>query len=78
MRVRLDTLNPAEKIRFTSHRRPKWPRRSVSLDALLPLLYLKGMSTGDVQDALSAIMGPDAPNVSASVISRLTVGWQAG
>ncbi|MFT7058226.1 MAG: transposase-like protein [Pseudorhodobacter sp.] len=48
----------------------------MSLDALLPVLYLKGISTGDFQEALSSIMGPDAPNLSPSVISRLTVGWQ--
>ena len=41
------------------------------------MLYLKGISTGDFQEALSAIMGPDAPNLSPSVISRLTAGWQA-
>jgi transposase-like protein len=76
VRDRMDTLDPAEKIRFTSNILPKWARRSVSLDALLPVLYLKGISTGDFQDALSAIMGPDAPNLSPSVISRLTAGWQ--
>ena len=48
----------------------------MSLDALIPVLYLKGISTGDFQEALSAIMGPDAPNLSPSVISRLTAGWQ--
>jgi transposase-like protein len=68
---------PAEKIRFTSHILPKWARRTVSLDALLPVLYLKGISTGDFQEALSAILGPDAPNLSPSVVSRLTAGWQA-
>ena len=56
---------------------PKWARRSVSLDALLPVLYLKGISTGDFQEALAAILGADAPNLSPSVISRLTAGWQA-
>jgi hypothetical protein len=49
----------------------------VRIDALLPVLYLKGISTGDFQEALSAIMGPDAPNLSPGVISRLTAGWQA-
>ena len=49
----------------------------MSLDALLPVLYLKGISMGDFQDALSAIMGPDAPNLSPGVISRLSSGWQA-
>jgi transposase-like protein len=71
------TADPAERIRFTSNILPKWARRSVSLDALLPVLYLKGISTGDFQDALAAIIGPDAPNLSPSVISRLTAGWQA-
>jgi len=69
--------DPASKIRFASNILPKWARRTVSLDALLPVLYLKGISTGDFQEALSAIMGPDAPNLSPSVISRLTAGWQA-
>lgn len=76
VRDRMDALDPAEKIRFTSNILPKWARRSVSLDALLPVLYLKGISTGDFQEALSAIMGPDAPNLSPGVISRLTAGWQ--
>ncbi|MFG6577755.1 IS256 family transposase [Sulfitobacter sp. 1A15333] len=76
VRDRMATSDPAEKIRFTSNILPKWARRSVSLDALLPVLYLKGISTGDFQEALSAIMGPDAPNLSPSVISRLTAGWQ--
>ncbi|AJE46000.1 putative transposase for insertion sequence element [Celeribacter indicus] len=76
VRDRMASCDGAEKIRFTSNILPKWARRSISLDALLPVLYLKGISTGDFQDALSAIMGPDAPNLSPSVISRLTAGWQ--
>lgn len=76
VRDRMATHDHAERIRFTSNILPKWARRSVSLDALLPVLYLKGISTGDFQEALSAIMGPDAPNLSPSVISRLTAGWQ--
>ena len=68
---------PAEKrIRFTSGILPKWARRSRSLDALLPVLYLRGISTGDFQEALAAILGKDAPNLSPSVISRLTGEWQ--
>ena len=77
VRDRLATPDPSKKIRFTSNILPKWARRSVSLDALLPVLYLKGISTGDFQEALSAIMGPDAPNLSPGVISRLTAVWQA-
>ena len=73
----LAASDPSKKIRFTSNILPKWARRSVSLDALLPVLYLKGILTGYFQEALSAIMGPDAPNLSPGVISRLTAGWQA-
>ena len=68
---------PAErKIRFTSGNLPKWARRSRSLDALLPVLNLRGISTGDFQEALAAILGQDAPNLSPNVISRLTGEWQ--
>jgi transposase-like protein len=65
-----------DKIRFTSSILPKWARRTKSLDALLPILYLRGVSTGDFQEALSAILGKDAPNLSPAVISRLTAEWQ--
>ena len=65
-----------KKIRFTSAILPKWARRSKSLDALLPVLYLRGLSMGDFQEALAAILGKDAPNLSPSVISRLTGEWQ--
>jgi Transposase and inactivated derivatives len=61
-----------EKIRFTSSILPKWARRTKSLDALLPVLYLRGVSTGDFQEALAALLGKDAPNLSPAVISRLT------
>ena len=67
----------ADRIRFTSAILPKWARRTKSLDALLPLLYLRGVSTGDFQEALSALLGKEAPNLSPSVISRLTGEWQA-
>jgi len=65
-----------DKVRFTSGILPKWARRSRSLDALLPVLYLRGISTGDFQEALAALLGADAPNLSPGVISRLTGEWQ--
>ena len=61
-----------ERIRFTSAILPLWARRTKSLDALLPVLYLRGISTGDFQEALAALLGKDAPNLSPAVISRLT------
>lgn len=66
-----------EHIRFTSAILPRWARRTRSLDALLPTLYLRGISTGDFQEALSALLGRDAPNLSPSVVGRLTAAWQA-
>ena len=77
VRDRAAANTPDTKIRFTSNILPKWARRSVSLDALLPVLYLKGISTGDFQEALSALLGTDAPNLSPGVLARLTAGWQA-
>lgn len=65
-----------DKVRFTSHILPKWARRSRSLDALLPVLYLRGVSTGDFREALSALLGADAANLSPGVISRLTAEWE--
>ena len=70
-------VGAAEKIRFTSSILPKWARRTKSLDALLPILYLRGVSTGDFREALAALLGRDAPNLSPAVITRLTAEWQA-
>ena len=64
------------RIRFTSAILPLWARRTQSLDALLAVLYLRGISTGDFQEALAALLGKDAPNLSPAVISRLTAEWQ--
>jgi putative transposase len=66
----------ADRIRFTSAILPRWARRTRSLDALLPVLYLRGVSTGDFQEALAALLGKDAANLSPSVIARLTGDWQ--
>jgi putative transposase len=76
VRDRATDVPPERKIRFTSSILPRWARRSRSLDVLLPVLYLRGVSTGDFQEALTALLGPDAPNLSPGVISRLTAGWQ--
>jgi len=67
----------ADRVRFSSAILPRWARRTRSLDALLPVLYLRGVSTGDFQEALAALLGKDAPNLSPSVIARLTAEWQA-
>jgi transposase-like protein len=64
------------RIRFTSAILPLWARRTRSLDALLPVLYLRGISSGDFQEALTALLGEGAPNLSPAVIARLTGEWQ--
>ena len=65
-----------DRIRFTSTILPKWARRTKSLDALLPVLYLRGISAGDFQEALAALLGKDAPNLSPAVIARLKGEWE--
>jgi putative transposase len=55
-----------EKIRFTSSILPKWARRTKSLDALLPVLYLRGVSTGAFQEVLTAVLAQNLKiNVTA-------------
>jgi putative transposase len=66
-----------ERIRFTSALLPRWARRTRSLDAVLPIRYLRGVSMGDFQEALAALLGPQAPNLSPAVIARLRDEWQA-
>jgi len=65
-----------ERIRYASLILPKWARRTKSLDVLLPALYLRGVSTGDFQEVLTALLGKDAPNLSPAVIARLKSEWE--
>jgi transposase-like protein len=62
-------------IRFHSALLSPYIRRSTSLEALLPWLYLKGVSTGDCSEALQTLLGPEAPGLSPATISRLKQGW---
>ena len=61
---------------FTSAILPPYLRKTRSLEGLLPWLYLKGVSTGDFSEALQAILGPDAPGLSATTITRLKAAWE--
>jgi hypothetical protein len=65
----------AGRIRFTPTILPPYARRSRSLEVLIPILYLKGISTGDFEEALAALLGKDAPGLSASTIARLKEVW---
>jgi putative transposase len=64
-----------ERIHFTPAILPPYARRSKSLEMLIPILYLKGISTGDFEEALAALLGKDAPGLSASTIARLKDVW---
>jgi len=65
-----------ERIRFSSQILPPYLRRTKSLDELIPWLYLRGISTGDFTEALQALLGPQAPGLSATNIVRLKEAWQ--
>lgn len=62
--------------RFTSKILPPYMRRSPRLEEALPVLYLRGLSTGDFQEALPVLLGPEAAGLSATTISRLVRIWQ--
>jgi putative transposase len=63
-------------IKFNSLLLPPYLKRSRSVEEVLPWLYLKGISTGDFGEALSALLGPEAKGLSAGTISRLKAKWQ--
>ena len=62
-------------ITFNSTLIPPYLRRSKSIEELIPWLYLKGISTGDYSEALSALLGKDAKGLSANTVSRLKAQW---
>ncbi|MBT6987290.1 MAG: IS256 family transposase [Rhodospirillaceae bacterium] len=70
-----DPEAPGGRIDFTSSILPRYLRRSKSVEELLPWLYLKGLSSGGFGEALAALLGPDAPGLSASTIARLKTLW---
>ncbi|EPS74261.1 transposase, partial [Genlisea aurea] len=74
-RVR-DRGDNKDKINFASNIVPKHLRRSASIEELLPLLYLKGISTNDFQQVLEPLLGGKAKNISAGVISKLKSNWE--
>ena len=55
---------------------PAYLRRTKNLEELLPWLYLKGISTGQFEEALAALLGAAAPGLSATTVRRLTEAWQ--
>ena len=66
-----------ERQRFSSRILPAYARRSPKVTDVLPVLYLRGLSTGDFGPALRDLLGEDASGLSSSSIQRLTVQWQS-
>jgi hypothetical protein len=65
-----------QRCKFTSRILPPYMRRSPEVAEVLPVLYLRGLSTGDFREALAALLGRDATGLSATNIARLTNEWE--
>ena len=76
IKVRQPRVRHRDGGQFSSAILPKYMRRTPSVDALIPALYLKGISTGDFSEALAAILGEQASGLSATNIVRLKAGWE--
>lgn len=81
MKIRAPRVNDkrvvdGERQRFVSKILPPYLRRSRNVSELLPLLYLRGLSTGDFREALPVLLGEDAAGLSPSSITRLVSVWQ--
>jgi transposase-like protein len=72
-----DRRPTGQREKFTSAILPPYLRKTRSIDELIPWLYLKGVSTGDFSEALSALLGPEAPGLSATTVTRLKGVWEA-
>src|SRR5690625_3010701 len=73
--VRVPKVRDRSGIKFNSSLLPPYLKRARSVDELIPWLYLKGVSTGDFQEALCALLGKQAGGLSANTVSRLKAGW---
>ena len=63
-------------VTFHSALVPPYVRKTATLEAAIPWLYLKGISTGEMQTALEALVGPEAKGLSASTVARLKQTWR--
>ena len=66
-----------ERARFTSELLPPYMRRSPKVEEVLPVLYLRGLSTGDFEPALKSLLGDKASGLSSTTIARLTTSWKS-
>ena len=75
-RVNAQRVLHGTRQKFTSAILPPYVRRSGNVSAVLPLLYLQGLSTGDFREALPVLLGEDAAGLSPAAITRLTATWR--
>jgi putative transposase len=74
---RVRDRRPADQAeKFSSQILPPYLRKTKAVEELIPWLYLKGISSGDFSEALAALLGPQAPGLSASTVTRLKGIWQ--
>ena len=66
-----------EGVKFNSNLVPPYLKKAKSIEELIPWLYLRGISTGDMQPALSSLLGHNATGLSASTVSRLKTSWES-
>lgn len=76
-RVNDKRIVEGERQKFTSKILPPYMRKSAKVSEVLPLLYLRGLSTGDFREALPVLLGEDAAGLSPTAIAKLTATWQA-
>jgi len=69
------TDGEGNRLRFTSKILPPYMRRTPKVAEVLPVLYLRGLSTGDFKEALPVLLGPEASGLSPTTITRLTETW---
>jgi transposase-like protein len=69
------TDGEGNRLRFTSKILPPYMRRTPKVAEVLPVLYLRGLSTGDFKEALPVLLGPEASGLSPTTITRLTEAW---
>lgn len=75
---RVHDRRPAgQREKFTSQILPPYLRKTRSIEELVPWLYLKGISTGDMNEALQSLLGPECPGLSASTVTSLNKTWEA-
>jgi len=72
-----DRRPDGEREKFTSKILPPYLRKTKSIEELIPFLYLKGISTGDMNEALQSLLGPACPGLSASTVTNLKKTWEA-